>query len=213
MSKNHKRKVDWLNHLVGLISVVFGVLIAFWLNSWSMERKEQREIRTALQNVKSEILRNQASLDSTITENKKQRDFLSDYMNYTNDKMESVVDEITWREMARKYPEFATEKSSSVRIDMDLFQLSEVAWATTNRTGILSSIDFELAFTLEETYDLQEKVNEFDADLIADLRAISGNKDSFLKVFRSLSLAIDLANSLKDKSYPKTIQEIDNYLK
>lgn len=211
MSNKKKKKIDWLNHFVGLVSVVFGVLIAFWLNNWSEERKEQREIKTALQNVRNEISKNQLALDSTITESKLFREFLDQYLNSVDDEMKVVISDAEWEELINKYPLYLKEGTTSIRLSVSLFQLSEVAWTTTHRTGILSSINFELAYQLEETYDLQEKVNEFDNVFIANLRDISGNKDSISKLFRSLSLAIDLATSLMESSYPQSIKAIDSY--
>jgi len=212
MDKKRKHKIDWLNHLVGLFGVVFGVLIAFWLNNWSQDRREQAEIRTALQNVRNELIKNQLKIDTIISKNTIQIKFLDEYLDHIDDNMEIKVSDNDWARLVDKYPLYLSKGSSGIKFNLELFQLSEVAWATTHRTGILSSIDFELAFVLEENYDLQEKVNEFDSGFISDLRSITGNKDSFVKLSRSLGLAIDLAETLRDKSYPQAIKAIDNFL-
>ena len=47
MSDDKKKKIEWLNHFVGFVSVVLGVLMAFWLNSWNESRKESGSIETA----------------------------------------------------------------------------------------------------------------------------------------------------------------------
>lgn len=212
MSKRGKSKIDWINHVVGFVSVVFGVVMAFWLNNWSEGRSENQTIRTALQNVRNEIAKNQKNLDSTILENRRQYEFLGEYLGMVNDNMSIASTNAEWHELVEKYPNYLATSSSGVRLNLELFQLSEVAWATTHRTGILTSIDFELVFVLEESYDLQKKVNEFDSNLLSALSSVSKSKESFAKIHQSLALAIDLATVLIEDSYPKAIEVIDNYL-
>lgn len=213
MKTKRKRKVNWVNHSVGFISVVLGVIIAFWLNNWNEQRKEKKSIQVALQNIKSEMIRNQASLDTIINQNARQADFLSKYLESVDEDMNIIVPTEEWGKLVAEYPDQLELQSSGVRLNMDLYQLSEVAWATTNRTGILSSVSFDLAYTLESTYDLQEKVNEFDQSFLSDLRAITGKKTPFNRVYRSLTISLDLAHQLKDIDYPKALKAVEETIK
>lgn len=212
MGEKRKSKIDLANHTVGFISVLMGVVIAFWLNSWSEDRKEQRTIRLALQNMKTEIKKNQTNLDSVIDKNKRQVEFLNKYLASIDEDMNIVVSQEKWKELVDTYPNQLELASSGISIQLDLYQLSGVAWATTHRTGILSSIDFELAFVLEEAYELQEKVNEFDKVFLIDLKAITNDKHAFERLSRSINLSLDLAEQLKARHYPESIKSIDMYI-
>lgn len=207
-----KKRIDWTNHIVGFVSVVLGVVMAFWLNSWNEQRKETRSVRVALQNIKREILKNQANLDTIVDQNRRHLVFLEELLGSTNNEMEVTVSAEKWQGLVEKYPEELGTGASGVRLNLSLYQLSEVAWATAHRTAVLSSIDFDLAFTLEEVYDLQEKLNEFDQSFIVDLRAISGDKRTFARILQSVTMSIDLAKSLREKEYPKALAAIDQFL-
>ncbi|MGE0587255.1 MAG: DUF6090 family protein [Cyclobacteriaceae bacterium] len=212
MSTERKRKIEWLNHFVGFVSVVLGVLMAFWLNSWNESRKESGSIETALQNIRNEIEKNLGGMDSIIVKNKRQRDMLEEYLEYIDEDMNVRVPKEKLSPLLAQYGEYLSTDGMGVRINLDLFQLSEVAWVTTHRTGILAAIDFELAFTLESAYDLQEKVNSFDDTIISELRNISGKKDSFQKIYRALDIEINLATQLKEREYPKALKAINEQL-
>ncbi|MEQ8424540.1 MAG: hypothetical protein RIA63_07505, partial [Cyclobacteriaceae bacterium] len=126
--------------------------------------------------------------------------------------MKVVVPEEQWVDLVNKYPEYLTEDKSDVHVNLDLFQLSDVAWTAAHRTDAFSSIDFGLAFQLERAYDLQERLNEFDTSLIEDLKGIGGKKESFQRLHRSLGFALGLGDNLKEKNYPQSIDAIDQYL-
>lgn len=212
MRDDKKKKIDWLNHFVGFVSVVLGVLMAFWLNSWNESRKESGSIETALRNIKNEIERNQTGMDSILAKNKRQRDMLEEYLEFIDEDMKVKVPKEQLNPLVEKYSDFLSADGMGVKINLDLLQLSEVAWVTTHRTGILAAIDFELAFTLESTYDLQEKVNSFDDTIISELRNVSGKKESFQKIYRALDIEINLATQLKEREYPKALKAINEQL-
>lgn len=212
MDDGKKKKVEWLNHFVGFVSVVLGVLMAFWLNSWNESRKESGSIETALKNIKNEIEKNLSGMDSIIAKNKRQRDMLEEYLEYIDEDMKVTVSKERFDPLVEKYVGYLSADGTGVKINLELFQLSEVAWVTTHRTGILAAVDFELAFTLESTYDLQEKVNSFDDTIISELRNVSGKKDSFQKIFRALDIEINLATQLKEREYPKALKVINEQL-
>ncbi|MEQ8362071.1 MAG: DUF6090 family protein [Cyclobacteriaceae bacterium] len=213
MSKKQKNRIDWLNHLFGLVAVVFGVLIAFWLNNWSEENKSEATLRIALENIKSEIGRNSTNLDTIIQSNKTLHSFLSKYLEVVNEEMKVTASDSVWSELVRQYPQYLNEGAKGVKLDLDLFQLSDVAWSTAHRTEAFSSLDYNLAFFLEETYTLQEKLTDFDESLIEDLKAIDNSKASFRRLHRTLGFAIRIGSNLQEKDYFNLKNAIDNYFK
>ncbi|MEQ8304232.1 MAG: DUF6090 family protein [Cyclobacteriaceae bacterium] len=205
-------KIDWINHLVGLLGVLFGVLIAFWLNNWNESRKERDSVETALRNVKFEIEKNLGTMDSVLIINKRQRDMLEEYLEHIDEDMNAKLSKKRLNPLVEKYSDYLSADGAGVRINLELFQLSEVAWNTTHRTGILAAIHFELAFTLESAYDLQEKVNSFDNTLISELRTLSGKRESFQRIYRALDIEINLATQLKEREFPKALKAINDQL-
>ena len=57
-----KGKIDWANHILQLIIVTLGILLAFTLNSWNETRKEKNLTRIYMLGLKEEILENKSEL-------------------------------------------------------------------------------------------------------------------------------------------------------
>ena len=64
MDKNNK--IDWLNHALEFVVVVVGILLAFQLNQWAEDRKEQAQVNKHLVNIAAEAEFNQAQLETAI---------------------------------------------------------------------------------------------------------------------------------------------------
>ncbi len=205
-------KIDWINHLVGLLGVLFGVLIAFWLSNWSNEKRAEATLEVALVNIKSEVSRNDANLDTIFNNNLKLYEFLGKYLKSVDAEMNVTATDQVWKSLQRQYPEYLEDEGSEVRLDLDLFQLSDVAWSAAHRTDAFSSMDYNLAFALEKSYDLQARLSEFDGSLINDLKGINNTRESFLNLYRTLGFALGIATNLREDNYTELIQMIDQYL-
>ena len=127
-AKDKKHNIDWLNHFVGLISVLLGVLIAFGLNSWNESRKEDRVIQTVLVNIQDEMENNLRELDSTYLANKNLRDFLVELLKVVDDKMDPVKPADSLIGFRQKYADYISDDLESISILIELFELSDVAW-------------------------------------------------------------------------------------
>ncbi|MEQ9592009.1 MAG: hypothetical protein RLN86_05390 [Cyclobacteriaceae bacterium] len=205
-------KIDWINHLVGLLGVLFGVLIAFWLSNWSDEKRAEATLEVALVNIKSEVSRNDANLDTIFNNNLKLYEFLGKYLKSVDAEMNVTATDQVWKSLQRQYPEYLEDEGSEVRLDLDLFQLSDVAWSAAHRTDAFSSMDYNLAFALEKSYDLQARLSEFDGSLINDLKGINNTRESFLNLYRTLGFALGIATNLREDNYTELMQMIDQYL-
>jgi len=51
-------KIDWLNHTVAFFSALLGILIAFQLEDYADNRKDNEELKSALNAIKNEINNN-----------------------------------------------------------------------------------------------------------------------------------------------------------
>lgn len=204
--------IDWLNHIFGLLSVVLGVLIAFWLNSWAQGKKEQRAVIVALQNIRNELEKNSERLDSTLYFHVELHQFLDQYLQHVNDDLKPVGSLKKIDSLMKVYPQYLKERSN-ILIETKIYQLSDVAWKTAINSGVMSSLDFELAYKLNYVYDLQEKIKSIDETILADLRGLVGRKEAFDNVRRSMVMSQALAGNLKSSnSYATSIQAIDQLI-
>lgn len=213
MGKKKKRKIDWLNHFIGFLSVVLGVLLAFWLSNVASDRKERQMLSSALINIRNEVIRNGQELDSVIIENTVQAEFLARYLELVDDKMNILVSPEELKAVYDQYPDFMDPSGHGISLRFGLFQLSNVAWTTSQNVGLSSHINFDLAYQLAESYNTQSKLDDFDSTIVDDLKDMGGNKNSFERVLLSARTALSFAHSLRDKDYPACIKAIDAQLK
>ena len=61
-----KNKIDWLNHSLEFAVVIIGILIAFQLNQWSVEKEQEKIIAIHLDQIKKESEINEHMLASAI---------------------------------------------------------------------------------------------------------------------------------------------------
>lgn len=64
--ETNKPKIDWLNHSLEFIVVIFGILLAFQLNQYSAEKKTKKLIDDHLKNIYEETQFNKRSLERSI---------------------------------------------------------------------------------------------------------------------------------------------------
>ncbi len=210
--KTDKRKIDWLNHSVGFVSVVIGVIIAFWLNSWAIENKERKIAKVALQNIRSEIVKNSLSLDTLIDLNRRQLLGLETYVPKLDKDMWFVGSSAEFDSLRMRFPDLIISRGR-LNIGIELYSLPDVAWKTSLNSSVLSSTDFELVYMLNEAYSLQEKISNQETMLLANLRNIGlGEKNSFIDFQRALGTYIQLAEQLNSQNYLKCIAEIDRFM-
>lgn len=70
-----RKKINWLDHLIGLLVVIFGITIAFYLNNWNEERQtkrqEQKILNSLLTDLREDSINLQQRIDTTIYMEKK----------------------------------------------------------------------------------------------------------------------------------------------
>jgi len=203
-----KYKIEWTNHGINFLSVLFGIILAFSLNNWGESRKEQKIANTALFNVKNELEKNLSNIDSVIELNQKQIDMIREYMEIMDNDFEHRFTADERQEFEKKHPGALYENSNRIFFEFDLYQLSDVAWNVALQTGILSSTEYDLAFQLAETYDLQKKTNQMDNELIGDIRNFKHDRQSFRNLLGTVKIAQSFARKLRDEYYPESIDEI-----
>lgn len=192
MAAKTNKAIDWLNHFVGLISVLLGVLIAFGLNNWNESQKEERVINTVLKNIANEIEENLGRLDSVNYENQLAHDQLKQYLRLVDGKMDTNRPLDSIRAFQMKNPGFISEDLQSISFSLELYQLSNVAWRTAERTNVLPSMDYDLVQGLAVIYDFQSKLERFDTDITDKMAAISSSenrKEDWSRIRKDLDIA------------------------
>jgi len=48
-------KIDWINHLIGFLTALIGIVIAFQLDDWQERRREEEKLKITLKAIKAEI--------------------------------------------------------------------------------------------------------------------------------------------------------------
>ena len=61
-----QRKIDWPNHLIGFVLIVFSILMAFQLERCSTDRREDRLVEAHLEEILEETRFNRSSLQGTL---------------------------------------------------------------------------------------------------------------------------------------------------
>ena len=208
--KRSRETIQWLNHTVNFISVLLGIVIAFSLQNWNENRKERKTIHTALNNIANEIRTNLGRIDTVIQKNQAQLNMQYEYLDLIDENFGLKVGPEEWETFALKYPDYFNPEEQSWTLDFDLFILSRVAWETTQQMGILSSLDFELAADIGTVYEIQEKVEQFDMEMVDKVSQLSTqNSESLIRLLRSVRSRIAFALSLRDSVYPEMLEGLE----
>ena len=213
-AKKKRSKIDWLNHFVGFISVLAGVLIAFGLNNWNESRKERRIIQSVLVNIQDEVKRNNERLDAAYGENKKIHDTLGGYLQLLDDTMEPNAPLDTLRKFQSANSAFISADLESVSFSFELFQLSNVAWRTAERTNILSAMDYDLVHDLAFIYDFQTKLDRFDekiTDEISRMASYSDSKQDWRRMLKDVNTALTFSEVLKQQ-YNEALETMEDHM-
>lgn len=208
-----KSKIDWLNHFFGLISVLLGVLIAFGLNSWNENNKEDKIISTVLKNLYSEVEGNIRKVDSVNQENQVVHDQLKEYLELVDSQMEPLEPIDSLRAFQSRNTEFISDDLESIAFHIELYQLSNVAWKTAERTNILSAMDYDLVKGLAVIYDFQTKIERFDVDItdrVASIATSENRKEDWARIRKDIDIALQFSTSLQE-GYKDLLQEIKAY--
>ena len=209
-SANRTSRIDWLNQLVAFLGVLLGVLFAFGLTDWNDQRKERLRVVTALENLRAEILRNQEKIDSTSSQNQLQLSFMQTYLPLLDDEMEPVVGRDSIASTIAEFPRHL-HPDDGLSMNFNLYQLSDISVETMTRTGLFGALDYELAFLLQQAYQIQDKLGQMDEDLIRQMRSIDQNKESIRPILRTAQISIMFAQALQTDIYQQCLEAMDRH--
>lgn len=219
MGKGKSHRVDWMNHLIGLISVMVGILIAFWLEDYRETKKEQRLIESFLTSIKSEIQDNREQIVSTSDRMHRLQQKLSEVRSFEN--IEGFI-QMSGTEMKNHLESFPEDTmnvdyksdgrvSFRPRFSLTIYSLEDVIWKTGLSAELLSSMDFELISLLSGAYESLGRVMVWDEEYFLDFNVLKKTTEGIERLDYFLLLNNAFAESL-NAQLGECLQAIDDYL-
>lgn len=171
--KIKKGKIDWPNHIIGFLSALFGILIAFELEEWRQHRNNQSEAKEAFLKLKEEISINKTTLHETVSTNQQ---ILS---SMANDLLPHLSDNLSFKgspqlanEINKKCQGFARielvdSTSQQVVAPVSIFMNSLVqpplhysAWESVKSTGVINHLEYDRVLTISYLYNTPKITEE-----------------------------------------------------
>ncbi|MEK6153447.1 hypothetical protein WIW50_09315 [Flavobacteriaceae bacterium 3-367] len=163
--------VNW-KYIAGEVLLIFiGINLAIWFNTWNTNREIDKKKNTALQMIQEEIRNNLEDLADAEKNNQQIPLSISAYEEMTsNDTGVIQATSQTIREFQAKFPGFYTVTDSvplgddhfaytgATFINLELTELSKIAWETAKGTAIANEFAYECLYALEDMYSLQDMV-------------------------------------------------------
>ncbi|HMB61945.1 MAG TPA: hypothetical protein VKN36_02655 [Eudoraea sp.] len=164
-------QLNW-KYIFGEILLIFiGISLAIWFSNWNSSIASSREKEVAIARIKKEIQSNNKELVAARTMNESILDAFSEFTTiYQDNSREIISSPDHLNELQQKYPDFfrvtdSTELATglfhyygSTFINLELAELSQIAWETTRSINITNEFDYECLYALESLYNLQSRV-------------------------------------------------------
>jgi hypothetical protein len=163
------KQIDWPNHLMAFISTLLGVWLAISLGNSNQHRQEVSRMKIAMANVKQELQNNNrkaknhiAHLDSLLRAVNTFSKMIDENMELvaTERQMEEFISESEWFisvESKRPLRDSLYIYDGNLNLNLQLMNVSDIAWENTKLMDVLHLIDTETAFQLHGVYGLQDE--------------------------------------------------------
>ena len=167
------KNFNW-KYIIGEILLIFiGINLAIWFNDWNTSRNAREQKSVAIAKIKEEVESNLEELQFTEEKNDLVLEAFATYKKYyTDTPSEAVALPHEMAELQKKYPRFFRITDSAevgdgiykyqggTFIQLELPELTEIAWETTRSTNIAREFDYECLYGLEGVYLLQRRVQK-----------------------------------------------------
>lgn len=166
-------QLNW-KYIFGEIVLIFiGISLAIWFNNWNSSMTSAKEKEIAIARIKNEI---QSNIRELVSARKINESILAAFSEFTilyqDNSREIITSPAYLNELQQKYPNFfrvtdSTELETglfhyhgSTFINLELAELSQIAWETTRSINITNEFDYECLYALESLYNLQSRVEK-----------------------------------------------------
>ena len=176
-----KNQLDWKYIFVEVFLIFIGINLAIWFNNWNTQIKIGREKKLAVSKIKEELQKNRKELRKAKEINQLVLKAFNEYKSiYKSNSKEIVTTPLILSKLQKKYSNFFIIKDSSeiesgtflytgsTYINLELPELTQIAWETTRSLDASNQFGFECLYELESTYNLQKRVeNEVEKAALA----------------------------------------------
>lgn len=215
MKRLKLRSLNW-KYIIGEVVLIFlGINLAIWFNDWNTDRKIKDSKKVAIEKIQEEIQNNIEELVRAGQINMRIPQAFSSMEQMQSEVYGGTV--ATMEEMSAyqtNYPGFFQVTDSSLissdlylyegnaKINIELAELTDIAWETTKDMGIASEFGFDCLYQLENMYNVQRLVQRE----IDNLSEALQNND-IEKLFRILDF-IDQLDSQLERDYNQVLDNL-----
>lgn len=168
--------LNW-KYIIGEVLLIFvGINLAIWFNDWNASKKIDRNKKIAIEKIQVEIKNNLRELRKTRWNNQRLVKAFETYKGFDPGDGDGVVVAVGQMKMFQnQFPEFFRiidsthiedtlfDYEGDVFINLELAELSKIAWETSKTTGIVNEFGYDCLYELQGIYNLQHLVaNEMD---------------------------------------------------
>jgi hypothetical protein len=149
----------------------FGISLAIWFNNWNEDSKINTNKKIALDKIEDEIENNLEELRAAREVNNKVPKAIASYKELILKGNGHAVSEISqMQDFQKEYSGFFQIKDSvrindsvyrylgDSKVNIELTELSEIAWETSRNMGIANEFGYECLYELENMYNIQRLV-------------------------------------------------------
>ena len=164
-----KNSVNW-KYALGEIALLFiGINLAIWFNNWNSYKQIEKSKNIAITKIKEEILSNEIELKKSYQNIISIKNALLDLKKLKKGKDNPEVFPQEMKAFQKKYSEIYKISDSvktkdekyiyngSTLINLEIFELSSIAWETTKTINVLNEFGYECLYELESGYNLQKR--------------------------------------------------------
>lgn len=166
-----KPNINW-KYVFGEIFLIFvGINLAIWFNNWNTSKHTRKAKKIAIEKITEEIQSNNLSLEKAYQNSVFILNALNELKSYYKANTSSVL--MRPKQMAsfqQNYPHIYRVDDSiaydstrfiyngNTMINLELIELTEIAWETTKTIEVLNEFGYECLYDLEGMYNLQRRV-------------------------------------------------------
>ena len=207
---------DW-KYIIGEILLLFvGINLAIWFNNWNSSKTIEKNKAIAVEKITGEITNNISELQKGRVKNRRIPLFFNKLKAVSSKRGEYVLMSIDEMDRFRdEYSRFykvidsVKDKNGKYRytgdtfINLEIPELSKIAWETSKTTGIFNEFGFDCLYELEGMHNLQELVTKEVGNAVSALQ--QGNIERLLRVLEFL----DQMDRQLEEDYKKVLENLD----
>ncbi len=168
-----KHRFNW-KYIFGEILLIFlGINLAIWFNNWNTTQQNQKTRQIVIEKIKDEISSNITELTVSYENTVLVREALNTFMPLFQGKSSKLeVPQEEMKNIRARFPGFYTVSDSTfldngktlytggLSIQLELVELTDIAWETTKSLEVLNEFGYECLYELESMYSLQSRVQK-----------------------------------------------------